>query len=75
MTPAVRRECYEAFKEAYGSEVHEILESYREIQIAQNGQRQTGGQRKRDFKKAEAKLIEFVSAPSTITSCAYLNVT
>ena len=75
MTTAVRRRCYEAFKDAYGSNADEILEKFREVQIVKNAQRQTGGQRKKDFKKAEAKLIEFVSAPSTITSRAYLNVT
>ena len=61
VTPAVRRECYEAFKQKHGSKTDQILESFREFQIARNGQQQTSGQRKQVFKKAETKLVEFVS--------------
>ena len=61
VTPAVRQKCYEAFKEAYGSDMYEILDSYRDVQITRNGRQQTSGQRKKEFKKAEAKLVKFVS--------------
>ena len=67
VTPAVRRECYEAFKQKHGSKTDQILESFREFQIARNGQQQTSGQRKQVFKKAETKLVELVSAATSIT--------
>ena len=41
--------------------MYEILDGYRDVQITRNGRQQTSGQRKKEFKKAETKLVEFVS--------------
>ena len=62
VTPAIRQKCYDAFKEVYGSDAFEILENYRNMQITTEGQHQTSGQRNKDFRKCQTKLIEFVSA-------------
>ena len=61
VTPAIRQKCYEAFKKTHGPKTSQILESFREVQIARDGQSQTSGQRKKVFKKAETKLVELVS--------------
>ena len=67
ITPAVRRQCYKAFLQKHGSNSDAILENFREVQIARNGQQQTAGQRKQVFRKAEMKLVELVSAAKSIT--------
>lgn len=60
VTAAVRKECYEAFKAAAGSDVRTILEAYQNLLAAKNGIRQKTKDRKIEFNKATAKLSGLV---------------
>lgn len=70
VTPAVRKDCYEAFKVAAGSDVRTILEGYQKLQAMRDGMRQKAKDRKVEFKKASGKLTELVRARIITT---YLN--
>ena len=58
----MRKECYEAFKAAAGSDVRTILEAYQKLLATKNGIRQKTKDRKMEFNKATAKLSGLVSA-------------
>ena len=56
-----RQRCYEAFKDTLGLEkAQKVLEKYRMLQVVREGQGQTNSQRKSEFRKHAAKLVEQV---------------
>lgn len=62
VSPAVRKDCYNAFKAAAGARSEEILEEYHKLLSTKQGMRQKAKDQKAQFKKATAKLIGLVSA-------------